>query len=180
MDPFLQAASQRSGLPDALQSLHSKEGVYSGRCDIQRGAGRFAALALRMGGFPQSGRDVPVTVTVSREAQAWIWTRDFDAQITRSRLSFDRKTRCVREDFGALSIWLKPVVADARLLIEIQGLALWGIPIPKALLPRSSTVEWQDEEGRFRFDVAAKAPLLGELIHYRGWLTPVHSNPSSG
>lgn len=176
MDPFLQAAAEPSGLPEALQDLHSKEGTYIGRCDIQRGQGWLAGLALWLGRFPHSGRDVPVRVTVSRCGPGWEWRRDFGGHITQSRLSFDQQSNCVREDFGALSIWLKPVVAGARLQINIRRLTLWGIAVPNALLPQSSTVEWQDDQSRFRFDVSARAPLVGQLIRYHGWLTPDHSH----
>jgi len=33
--------------------------------------------------------------------------------------------------------------------------------------------EWQDEAGRFRFRVAIRAPLIGAIIRYTGWLVPV-------
>lgn len=47
-----------------------------------------------------------------------------------------------------------------------------GIPIPRALLPESETREAVDAEGRVTFDVALSAPIIGEVVRYRGWLVP--------
>ena len=44
--------------------------------------------------------------------------------------------------------------------------------LPRFLAPRSDTREYQDEQGRFRFDVRLSLPLIGLLAHYRGWLMP--------
>ena len=46
---------------------------------------------------------------------------------------------------------------------------LGPLPMPLALAPLMSAREYE-EEGRFRFDVRLALPLLGPLVHYRGWL----------
>ena len=48
---------------------------------------------------------------------------------------------------------------------------LGPIPLPLRLAPRSVACEWADD-GRFRFDVPIALPLIGRLVHYRGWLSP--------
>lgn len=174
LDPFLQALPSNTRLPVAVQELHSAVGLYAGQCEIERGKGRLIAMALRLGRFPQSGSDVPVRVRIGRAGQHWIWDRDFVGHKTRSRLTYDHRSGCVQEQLGAIKLWLKPVWSRDGLKIEIHRLTVFGLPLPNFLLPRSSTSEWQDDQGQFRFDVAAEAPGLGLLIRYRGWLTPTH------
>ncbi|NVO54782.1 DUF4166 domain-containing protein [Rhodobacteraceae bacterium B1Z28] len=174
-DPFRQALPPQAKLPSAVQALHSTEGCYAGRCRIERGNGRLVAAALYMGGFPPSGQDVPVRVRIARDGQRWFWERDFDGHKTLSCMTYDPHTGSVREQFGMMKVWLRPVLAQDGMRVEIRRLTVFGIPLPAFLLPCSSTAEWQDERGQFRFDVSASAPGLGHLIRYRGWLTPVHA-----
>ncbi len=174
-DPFLQALPSQIRLPDPVRTLHSSEGVYIGRCRIQRGKGWLVAMVLRIVRFPPSGEDVHVRLTIQRTGSRWSWERNFGGHITQSTLTFDGKTGCVREQLGPFAVQLQPVSNGRGLMIEIKRLSVLGIPIPAFLLPRSATTEWEDEHGRFRFDVSASAPGLGLLIRYQGWLTPDHA-----
>ncbi|AXT26526.1 DUF4166 domain-containing protein [Ruegeria sp. AD91A] len=179
-DPFLQALGSVDDVPDAVLRLHSSEASYSGRCDIELGAGALVAFATRVAGFPQDGKDVAVSVKVRSEGQAVIWERDFAGHRTTSCLTYDSTRASVREDFGAISIWLKPSWQNGALYIRILRLTVLGIPVPFFAVPRSHTREWQDATGRFRFDVSAEAPGLGLLIRYQGWLTPDHAMHEAG
>lgn len=179
-DPFLQALPQHSVVPVAVQVLHSSSGAFSGQCRIERGKGRISRLIMKIAGFPSAGCKVPVRLTVGRIGKRWSWERDFDGQKTRSFLTYDARAECVREVFGVFSIWLRPEVTAKTMRIDIHRLTVCGVPLPKFLLPKSSTFEWQDDSGRFRFDVSASAPGLGLLIRYQGWLTPVHDAAATG
>ena len=46
-----------------------------------------------------------------------------------------------------------------------------GVQLPLLLAPRSAATEWE-EDGAFRFDVPIALPLVGRIVHYRGWLRP--------
>ncbi|MFY2826101.1 DUF4166 domain-containing protein [Ruegeria sp. MALMAid1280] len=173
-DPFLQSLPAGADVPTAIRRLHEAPGQYAGRCSIVGGRGWLVALALRLGHFPRDAEDIPVQIKIDRDGPEWRWARDFDGHITRSRLTFDHGAACVREQMGWLSFWLVPEISDGCLLIHIRRLSVLGLRCPAFLLPRSSTVEWQDETGRFCFDVSADMPMMGPLIRYRGWLTPVH------
>lgn len=173
-DPFLRALPKRVSLPKSVWTLHSTQGDYIGECEIERGRGLLIALALWLGRFPPAGQSVPVRLTVHKQGQSWLWLRDFDGHRTRSVLSYDSDTDSGCERFGMLCVWLKPVASDDKLKLEIQRLTLFGLPCPRSLLPRSATIEWQDDFGRFRFDVSAEMPAFGMLIRYHGWLTPLH------
>ncbi|NOD63753.1 MULTISPECIES: DUF4166 domain-containing protein [unclassified Ruegeria] len=179
-DPFLQALGPNHSLPNAVQWLHSTEGQYSGQCDIERGAGFLTKIATNLAGFPPGGKGVPVSVTINRMGETLTWTRDFGGHCTTSHLIFDANRNCVREKFGAISIWLRPSLQNGVLHIEILRLTVFGVPLPAFALPRSNTREWQDAQGRFRFDVSANAPGLGLLIRYQGWLTPDHTMRGAG
>ncbi len=158
----------------SVRALHTTLGVYTGECVIARGRGVLASLALRFGRFPPAGQSVPVRLRVQQQGRYWYWSREFGGHETQSVLNFDTKRDSVCERFGALRVWLKPYVDDDELRLEIRRLTLFGLPCPRFLLPRSSTTEWQDERGRFRFDVSADLPAFGMLIRYHGWLTPFH------
>ena len=46
-----------------------------------------------------------------------------------------------------------------------------GIPLPRWTLPTVNCFESGDGE-RFVFDIDVVFPLIGPVIHYRGWLLP--------
>lgn len=173
-DPFLQSVPSGSDVAPAVMSLHEKPANYAGRCTVQRGQGWLIALALFLGRFPSNGVDIPVRVKIEHSKGKWTWVRDFDGHTTRSVLTFDHGTACVREQLGWITLWLTVQPIDKRLVIHIQRLSILGLRCPGFLLPKSSTTEWQDAAGRFCFDVGADMPGLGNLIRYRGWLNPVH------
>jgi hypothetical protein len=160
-------------MPPALRTFHDADApvVWSGRADIDAGTGFVARLAGRLVGLPPAGRDVPVTVSVARTRDTETWTRNFGGRRFLSRMSRPRDG-IARERFG-------PAWFDMPLAAEPHGLGFpvsrWGaglLPLPKMLAPRSISREWQDAQGRFRFDVALSLPLFGPLVHYRGWLAP--------
>lgn len=179
-DPFLQALTDPSVLPQSVRELHLSPGEYVGECDIERGRGILVQLALKLGRFPPEGTYVPVRVVIQHQEEGHIWLRDFGGHKTTSELTFDAKTGDVHERFGPLSIWLRPAASKRGLEVHILRLTVFGVPLPRFLLPQSSTREWQDELGRFRFDVAASMPGLGLLIRYHGWLTPLHGKAQVG
>ncbi|CUJ91318.1 hypothetical protein RUE5091_01083 [Ruegeria denitrificans] len=179
-DPFLQALPAGADVPSALYLLHTNPGQYEGRCSIIRGSGWIIRLALQLGRFPPDADDIPVKVKIDCAGDTWPWARDFDGHTTRSLLTFDHGTDCVREQLGWLTLWLMPEIDSGRMIIHIRGLSIFGVSCPTFFLPRLSTVEWQDETGQFRFDVSAAMPGLGQLICYRGWLKPVHGQACTG
>ncbi len=179
-DPFLQALADPSVLPQSVRDLHLGPGEYVGECDIERGQGILIQLALKLGRFPPAGRHVPVQLMIQTQGEGQNWLRDFGGHKTKSELRFDAKTGHVHERFGPLSVWMWPVASKRGLEVHIHRLTVFGVPLPRVLLPRSSTTEWQDELGRFRFDVVASTPGMGLLIRYHGWLTPVNIKAAAG
>lgn len=51
----------------------------------------------------------------------------------------------------------------------MRGWSCLGLPLSLVLAPRSEAWE-REENGRFVFDVPIALPLIGLVVHYRGWL----------
>ena len=175
LSPFQQAlGAQFATLPDVLQQFHTNTGtrVFSGRADITHGRGAYAALAVRLAGFPPPGDDVPVTLRVTPTAAGERWDRRFGNHLTCSDLHYEPAQNCIVERFGRVECDLSLGVTDHRLNVGVSGARLFGAPLPTAFLPRSESAEWQDDQGRFRFDIAAYLGRDRLLIRYAGWLLP--------
>jgi hypothetical protein len=164
-------------LPGPLRAFHGVTGtpVWRGRAQVENGRNPMAWLIRRIIGLPGAGEDVPVTVGVERTAfedgKAETWTRNFGGVRFTSRLHLGRGN-LLHERFGAVTFRLGLEVQDGRLALPVTAARLFGLPLPRFLLPRSEAFEEVDAEGRFRFDVKLTLPLFGLLVRYAGWLTP--------
>jgi hypothetical protein len=70
-------------------------------------------------------------------------------------------------------------VSDGSLRFPVSRGWVWGIPLPRLLLPKSESREYA-LRGVFHFDVALSAPFGGGLIvRYRGHLQPDGSPSAS-
>ncbi|MEM9146424.1 MAG: DUF4166 domain-containing protein [Pseudomonadota bacterium] len=161
-------------LAPALRQFHSG-GTHHGRAEVTRGAGRLAALTAWAFRFPPAGRDVPVAVAVRPTPRGETWERDFGGHRLVSEITLAGPGR-LRERFGPARFLLALVREGAGLRLEILSGTLFGLPIPRALLPVTEARE-HAEAGRFAFDIAIAAPLVGRIVHYRGWLEPVDAGP---
>jgi hypothetical protein len=63
------------------------------------------------------------------------------------------------------------VVDGDRLRMVVRGWSIFGLRLPAALAPRGDTYEGV-EDGRFRFHVEIRQPVVGLIVAYRGWLAP--------
>lgn len=162
-------------LPASLQALHDSRVTrhWHGLARVERGRGLGAALVTALVGFPRSGVDVPVSVTLNAEGDGERWTRTFAGRTFRSHQTPGRgkDEHLVVERFGVAAVALALVVEGDRLLFVPRRWSLLGIPMPRALLPDGESFE-TEADGRFRFDVAIRAPLLGLIVAYQGWLEP--------
>lgn len=166
-----------SALPEPLRLFHNAEGppVWSGSARIENGASPVAWLLRRIIGLPTTGEDVPVTVSVERlvgtSGPAEIWTRNFGGQRFFSTLDLDPDGH-LRERFGAATFRLGLAARGGEVHLPVTAARLFGLPLPRFLLPRSEAIESLDSEGRFHFDVKLTLPFFGLLVHYTGWLVP--------
>lgn len=155
-------------LPNAVRAMHSicRDGWASGRATVTQGRNPIARLIARLVGFPREGdHDLHVGFSVVDGCETW--TRSFSGRCFHSRLSScDAR---LAERFGPLS-FIFDLPSDRRgLRMELRGWRIFSIPLPLALAPRSVASEWE-QDGRFHFDVPIALPLIGPIVHYRGWL----------
>ncbi|WP_161594669.1 DUF4166 domain-containing protein [Marimonas lutisalis] len=175
-DPFLKAIEYHGlSVAPALLEFHGGTGEkrYHGRCTIMRGRGPLIRLALWLGRFPPAAQDQSIRLAMHIGPGESRWLRGFGGHPTASTLRFDSDRGEVIERFGALRVAMRPTVCDDTLHFSITRLWVMGVRLPRILLPRSATHERAGENGRVHFDVSARAPVLGMLIRYVGWLDPV-------
>lgn len=160
----------------AIQDLHrtGKGRKFSGRCDVIRGKNPLSNIVAEIIGFPKSGQDVPVTVTVTPDERGETWVREIGVSQFQSHHSLGegRWSRIVTEKFGPIAIQMAILNEENRLRIETQGWFIFGIPLPRFLRPGGDVYETEDEQGRFVFHVDLRAPMFGRLCKYEGWLVP--------
>jgi hypothetical protein len=161
-------------LPEAVQRLHGlrADATTEGRADIVAGKGFWPWLICKLSGLPAPGRDVPVTVAFHADGRGGeFWRRRFAGRRYQSGLETGRGRHA-----GLLCERFFPFVFFHRLTPSAEGLRwdlvawrLGPMPLPRWLMP--PTVCFESGEGdRFVFDIDVKFPLIGQLIHYRGWL----------
>jgi hypothetical protein len=162
-----------------IQELHgfSSAAHYEGRAEVTGAANALAAPIARLFGFPRSGQDLPLAVTLSRQDGVETWRRDFAGQILVSTqaLGEGRYAGLVVERFGPTAFGMAVTEDDGRLQLILRRWDLFGLPMPRFLLPRVTAGEHADD-GQFHFHVEIALPLLGRLVRYEGWL--VSSNPA--
>ncbi len=156
-------------LAPAIQDLHQLFDLrrWEGEAEITRGKSILARLICRAFGFPPAAPAVPVRVTMERDGKTERWTRDFGGRRFRSVLRLHRGR--MTERFGPFTFTLDLAEKDGRLHFPVRTGRIGPLPLPRRLLPVSTTSE-RVEGGRLRFDVALSLPLAGPLVHYRGWL----------
>ena len=163
-------------LPPRLRELHRPGSGrrWTGRAAVERGRGPVAALVSGIFGFPAEGADLPVEVRFDvDEAGRETWDRRFAGRLMRSTQEEGKgwDAGLVVERFGPLAFGLAVVRDGGRLLILPRQWAIWGMPLPRALMPQGDGFE-EERDGRFHFHVEIALPLLGRIVDYRGWLEP--------
>lgn len=155
-------------LPEAVRAMHRVCGDAgaSGEATVERGGNLAARLVASVMRFPRAGAHTLHVSFIERDGVE-TWTRTFGDRSFTSQLS-EHKGRLF-ERFGPLRFQFE-LPSDARgLEMRMVGWSCIGVPLPLVLAPRSIAREWE-EAGRFNFDVPIALPLVGMVVHYRGWL----------
>ncbi|HEY1606365.1 MAG TPA: DUF4166 domain-containing protein [Allosphingosinicella sp.] len=159
-------------LPPAVRTLHdlNGEGGAAGEGTVVRGRGLLGRTIARLMRFPPAGT-WPLHVAFRERNGAETWTRDFGGHRFASALSAVRGG-LVEERFGPLRFAFALPAGPDGLEMRLCRWSAFRLPMPRFLAPLISAREWQDKEGRFRFDVTVALPLVGEMARYSGWLVP--------
>lgn len=162
-------------LPVPIRNMHDV--AISRRAEglaiIERGTNPFARMIADMIGFPQAGTDVPVSVDFNVFAGTEQWMRTFNGRSFKSWQSrgYGRTERLLIERFGPMRFAMALVTEESeqKLRLVLRSWSFLGISMPMALCPASDSYEIV-EDGKFHFHVKISHPLVGLIIHYRGWL----------
>lgn len=163
------------GLPKQVRRLHEREGasVWKGNGSVIRGKGILARLIARVFSFPQETDAIPVTVSFSANEKGEIWERSFGGKKFSSfqARGTGRNARLLTERFGVIKVTLALVVEKNQLYLIPRRWSVFGIPLPKRLLPTGKSFE-HEVDGVFNFNVRIEAPIVGLIVAYQGWLKP--------
>ncbi|MEH6478139.1 MAG: DUF4166 domain-containing protein [Sneathiella sp.] len=162
-------------LPKQLQALHrvEKEHVWEGKAQVTRGKNPLAKLIARLIGFPPEMDDTPILVKFAPDGTGERWERNFGGKIFSSHqsLGVGRNKGLLVERFGVVSVAIATVIKDDHLHFIPRRWEVLGIPLPRMLLPSGESFEYE-QDGKFIFDIAIRAPIFGLLVSYKGWLKP--------
>lgn len=165
-------------LPDRLQEFHSLGGPkhWRGKSSISGGHGLLAKFVRALFGFPAPTDEIAVDVKVTYGSNEGIayerWRRVFGDKPFHSVLSHRANGKFI-EQFGILQFEIGIDASERGIVMPVIGWNIGPIPLPLFLAPKSETREYQDDHGRFCFDVKVSLPVVGPLMHYQGWLIPV-------
>jgi hypothetical protein len=73
------------------------------------------------------------------------------------------------ERFGPCQFGIALVAEDDRLRWILRRWSLFGIPMPKWMMPNGDMHETV-VNGKFVFHVEIRIPLVGHVVTYQGWL----------
>lgn len=159
-----------SDLPATVQTLHRREGLrrYEGRVSIRRGGNWLARLCSAVTGMPPAMSEAPLRVEIEALPGRERWTRNFDGHPMTSHM-WPRDGRLC-ERLGLVTFHFRLGVEDGVLTWTVERVRALGIPLPASWFDAVKAREFE-QDGRYRFDVAAALPLAGLLVHYSGWLS---------
>jgi hypothetical protein len=161
-----------NSLPPAVSTTHDSVSTrcFKGLASVTRGTGLQARIAALLFGFPPSVEETTVEVAKTPDGKGEVWVRQFGDKTFRSYLR--PTSHGMTERFGAFTFQLDLKIQDDKLHFSVKSGRVWGVPIPKFMLPQSIASE-ADTNGVFHFDVHLKAPTGATLVHYKGWLKPI-------
>lgn len=158
-------------LPPLVRAIHDIQGDAgaAGEGTVRRGRNPLARLLGAIMRFPPAGA-WPLHVAFAERGGRERWTRDFGGHVFASVLS--ERSGLAVERFGPVRFGFALEAAADGLNMELKRWSVFGLPLPLFLAPRIAAREWQ-ADGRFHFDVAVAMPIVGDVVHYSGWLVPV-------
>jgi hypothetical protein len=158
-------------LPEVLRRFHDTPGGgrAHGTLQVERAGGWLSNTLASSLGLPEAGKNVSVVVQVKVEGDRERWVRHFA----------DRRVETVQwmhgellmESFGATTFSSVLTIEGSCLHYQFRRAWFAGIRLPRCLAPSVDGRVYADDGG-WRVAVRVGAPLLGELVHYEGWVEP--------
>ena len=153
---------------------------FAGRARVERGGNLIAKLVATLLRLPAETPDCAVEVSVSSDEQGEVWSRRFDGKpfVSGQHAGTGAWSGLVVERIGPMSFAYAASERNGELHLDIRGWQAFSIPMPRQLGPCVCAREHAMAD-RFNFDVDIELPLIGRIVHYRGWLVPVPSSTAS-
>ena len=158
-------------LPEALRRFHDTPGGgrAHGSLQVERAGGWLANLLASSLGLPEAGKNVSVVVQVKVEGNRERWVRHFAGR--RVETVQWMQGELLMESFGATIFSSMLTIEESCLLYQFRRAWFAGIPLPRRLAPFVDGRVYAGDGG-WRVAVRVGAPLVGELVHYEGWVEP--------
>ena len=155
-------------LPRSVQRLHAATGTrrYLGAGDADRGKNPLARLCCMIARLPPA-HSGPMCVDMVSTPTDEYWVRRFGAHRMPSHLRLHGTG--LAEHLGPLRFVFDLSVRDAVLHWQVRSVHAFGIALPVAWFAGVGAREFE-RDGRYRFAVFARLPMVGLLVHYHGWL----------
>jgi hypothetical protein len=176
-EPYIAALGDAAvRLPKVILDLHRfrSPARYASRASVTSGANSLACLIATVMRLPASTGDCAVEVRLTRDTRGVeTSTRTFGSASFTSTHSLGRGRwdGLVVERFGPVAVAMAVLEETGRLRLVVRGWSKFGIQMPLRLAPRVEALE-HDDGGRFNFDVSISLPIIGLVVHYRGWVAP--------
>lgn len=157
-------------LPEPVRRLHSLDAptATTGLSDAAVTPGAIPWLICKLAGLPKTGTAIPVEVLFKPLGRGREhWTRRFGARRYASTLSATQGV--LVEHFSIFDFRFGLTVGPKGLCWIMTSWSIFGMPLPATLMPRVECLE-SAVDGRFHFAIDAAFPMIGHVIHYRGWL----------
>ena len=174
MTPFESALGARfHHLQPQIRQLHGGRAPdWAGDVTVRRSGGVLGWFVARLSGFPESMDKAPFKIRVEPTENGERWLRLFGQTQTVSTLGWTKEGG-LQETLGPIQLDLTASVKADSLLVQVANARIFAtVLLPNFLTPKTSAKIWQDEAGRYRFDIKASFPLIGQVLHYEGWLRP--------
>jgi hypothetical protein len=158
-------------LPEVLRRFHDTPGGgrAHGTLEVERAGGWLRNAVATLLGLPEAGQDVSVRVEVKVEGERERWIRQFEGR--RVETIQWAHGELLIESFGATAFSSALTIEGPCLHYKFRRAWYAGIPLPHCLAPFVDGRVYAGDGG-WRVAVRVNAPLLGQLVHYEGWVEP--------
>lgn len=164
-------------LPDPLRMLHGLTDAArtAGLAEITAARNPVAWFLCKLAGLPKPGHHIPVSVSFHPDGSGReLWQRYFAGR--RYASTMEACDGHLVEHFGPFDLLFRLQPGERGLEWSLIGWRLLGMPLPRVTVPTIECLEAADGD-RFTFDIDVAFPLVGHVVHYRGWLLEMANCP---
>jgi hypothetical protein len=161
-------------MPQVWREVHDvrSTATLQGVAEVTRGTTLRAKLMCWVLGMPPAATAAKLTITRTRKGDRELWHRSFDSHPFPSVLTA-AKPGYLHEQIGLIRVLCELGGDDTHVIMRVAGASIFGLPIPKWLLPGTEVREDVQLIGgapTYHFDISVSHKLACPLVRYRGHL----------